>query len=144
MSNRLPGHAVASGMRAKEASFILCPFLPAGRQGPRLFPLAGRSTFRPRWVLIRSTLNAGLMKPRRGLTLVAGKEKWAGKIERFGSSYRPAVTALTIDSISYMVISNDSSPTARIFDACNPCPSAFTFVGGKVGRRNSFRIRGVI
>ncbi len=31
----LPGHAVASRMRAKEVSFILCPFLPAGSQGPR-------------------------------------------------------------------------------------------------------------
>jgi len=86
----------------------------------------------------------GPYEASEGIDPVAGKEKWAGKIERFGSSYRPAVTALTIDSISYMVISNDSSPTARIFDACNPCPSAFTFVGGKVGRRNSFRIRGVI
>jgi hypothetical protein len=28
--------------------------------------------------LIRSTLDAGLMKPRRGFTLIAGKEKLAG------------------------------------------------------------------
>jgi hypothetical protein len=32
----LPGHAVACRVRAKVISFILCPFLPAGRQGPRL------------------------------------------------------------------------------------------------------------
>ena len=37
----LPGHAVASGLRAKENSFILCSFLPAGRQGPRLSRFGG-------------------------------------------------------------------------------------------------------
>ncbi len=37
----LPGHAVANRMRAKEVSFILCLFLPAGRQEPRLSHLSG-------------------------------------------------------------------------------------------------------
>ncbi len=30
---RLPGHAVASRMRAKEISFILCPLTPPTRRG---------------------------------------------------------------------------------------------------------------
>ncbi len=38
----LPGHVVASGKRAKEISFQLCPFLPAGRQEPRLSRFGGK------------------------------------------------------------------------------------------------------
>jgi hypothetical protein len=34
-----------------------------------------------------------------------------------------------MDPIFYIVISNDSSQTARILDASNPYLSSFTFVG---------------
>ena len=41
------------------------------------------------------------------------------------------LSALTIDSISYMVISLDLSPTAGLPYANNLCSSAFTFVGSR-------------
>ena len=46
----LPGHPVASRMRAKEVSFILCPFLPAGRQGPHLSRLSGTGHVPANWL----------------------------------------------------------------------------------------------
>jgi microsomal dipeptidase-like Zn-dependent dipeptidase len=51
---------------------------------------------------------------------------------------------LTIDPIFYIVISNDLSPTERVLYAGSQYPSAFIFIGGKIGGRGRFRIRGGI
>ncbi len=55
-------HAHRAGLPEKEFSFVLCPLTPPTRRGLR-------------YRLDPIYFNAGLMKPRMGLTLAAGGKK---------------------------------------------------------------------